>query len=138
MHGWAHLPGPGSARETRYVGTTEGASNGHTRYFSRIAKRLRCRVGFHKWVHLHESDPDLDNPSEDVRVRTVCRYCRREYGAGLWFPVTVAGAATVGGVMLLLLGPPLLGAILVMGGVMGLMVSMVPASVERLASWLGR
>jgi hypothetical protein len=44
----------------------------------------------------------------------------------------------VAGVILLLLAPSLLAAVLIIGGMFGLMVSMVPASSERIARWLSR
>ena len=105
---------------------------------SRIAPPFRCRIGFHKWVRLRESDPDLENPDANVRWRTVCRYCGREQGSGHFLPVAVAGAATLAGILLLLLGPPLLGAIFVIGGMGGLTVSLLPAVTERIALWLSR
>jgi hypothetical protein len=68
----------------------------------------------------------------------VCRYCGREYGSGILFAVIVSGATTLAGVILLFLAPSLLAAVLIIGGVGGLMWSMVPASTERIARWLSR
>jgi hypothetical protein len=89
-------------------------------------------------VRLRESDRDLDNPSESVRWRTVYRYCAREYGSGILFAVIVSGAATLAGVILVFVAPSLLAAVLIIGGIGGLLVSMVPASTERIARWLSR
>jgi hypothetical protein len=50
----------------------------------------------------------------------------------------VAGAATLAGIVLLWLGPPLLGAIIVIGGMGGLMVSLLPASTALIPRWLSR
>ena len=87
---------------------------------------------------MRESDHDLENPSEGVRWRAVCRYCGRERSSGVFVSAVVFGAALVGGVVALLIGPPLLGAVLIIGSMWGLMWSVVPASADRVARWLGR
>jgi hypothetical protein len=73
-----------------------------------------------------------------VRWRTVCRYCGRERGGGVVLPIAVTATATIIGVVLLWLGPPLLGAIVVIGGMGGLLAALLPTSTERIARWLSR
>ena len=45
-------------------------------------------------------------------------------------------AVVVAGVVLMFVAPTLLAALLIIGGVMALFVTMIPASVERVAGWL--
>jgi hypothetical protein len=52
-----------------------------------------------------------------------------------WLVLLPLGVA-VAGVVLVIVEPTLLGALLIIGGVMALGATMIPASVDRIAGWL--
>jgi hypothetical protein len=79
----------------------------------------------------------MDNPSLSAQWRTVCRYCKRERGEGVLFAAVLFGSLLVGSLVLMWFAP-LLGAIVAIGSVGGLLVSVGPASIERIARWLSR
>jgi len=83
-------------------------------------RRLRCRIGLHRWVQIRHVDPDLEDPGQEVVLQTACRYCGAERGSGVAFQLGFAGLLAVGGVLLWLLVSAVLGALLVLGAVLGL------------------
>jgi hypothetical protein len=99
--------------------------------------RFRCRVGFHKWVRIRETDPTVENPSESAQWRTVCRYCKRERNPSVLVSTVLFGGILVGSLVVFWFAP-LLGAIIFIGSAGGLLVAVVPASAERIARWLSR
>src|SRR5262249_47251880 len=97
--------------------------------------RLRCRIGFHKWIRVRETDPEAANPSQSAEWRTVCRDCKTEHGSGMWFSTLLFGTVLAGGIVGLWYFP-LVGAILIVGSVGAMGVVVVPAAVQRIARWL--
>jgi hypothetical protein len=101
------------------------------------AVRFRCRVGFHKWLRIRETDRTVENPSESAQWRTVCRYCKRERNPSVLVSTVLFGGILVGSLVVFWFAP-LLGAIIFIGAAGGLLVAVGPSSAERIARWLSR
>src|SRR5690242_1275486 len=98
--------------------------------------KFRCRVGLHRWTRRRETDHDLENPGQSATWRTRCRDCGREQGNGTVWAGVAFLIAFAAGVWCLISGPPLLGAVLVMGSVTGLLWSAGAVLGGRLLRWL--
>ena len=89
----------------------------------------RCSFGLHRWVVARDRADAGESFVE-------CRYCHRRRSSGLALSLTVFTAWAVGAVAVWWFASPLLGAVLMMGAVMGLGWTMGPAILGRLAEWL--
>jgi hypothetical protein len=94
--------------------------------------RLSCRLGWHRWQPLRA-------PGNGGWYKT-CRDCgRRDDDVASELPLlpfVLSAAAVVAGVVVALTLQSLLAYLLVMGGVAGLGVTMLPASFERIGMFL--
>ena len=82
--------------------------------------KLRCRLGLHRWARYIERDHDVADRNA-TEWKTRCRDCQREMrNGGVWATVTFV---VIFGIALwcLLAGPPLLGAVLMIGAFSGLL-----------------
>jgi hypothetical protein len=83
-------------------------------------RRLRCRIGFHRWVRIQHRDLDLESPGQEVVWRTMCRDCGLERGSGLRSMAVLVVVVAVAGGLLWWLISPVLGVLLLAAGVIGL------------------
>ena len=95
----------------------------------------RCKVGLHRWARV--KDPEGEIRTFDGTWTIKCRDCGRDKPTVSWLLIVLMVAALVGGFVLVLTTGSLLGAALIIGGIGGLGVAMVPGLVERFGSWLG-
>jgi hypothetical protein len=98
--------------------------------------KLRCRIGLHRWARYLESDPDLQDRGATTEWHTRCRDCNRKLGSGTaWATVTflIVFAAAI---WCLAAGPPLLGAVLMIGAVSGLLWTAGAVLGGRFVRWL--
>lgn len=84
-------------------------------------RRLRCRIGLHRWVEFKHEDADVENPGAEAVSLTRCRYCGVERGSGISFAVVLVGVAAATGALLWWLVSPVLGVLLLMGALLGLL-----------------
>ena len=99
--------------------------------------QLRCRVGLHRWARFKEiTDPDLADPSSSAEWVTRCRDCSREQGTGtVWATVAFLIVFFVA-LWCLFFGPPLLGAVLMIGAITGLLWAAGATIGDRLIRWM--
>lgn len=92
-------------------------------------KPLRCHLGLHRW--------QLKHAGEQGRYRE-CGTCGTfEDDARVFvLPLLLSAGVFVAGVVVALKLHSLLGPLLIVGGVAGLGVSMLPASLERIGAWI--
>lgn len=97
---------------------------------------LRCRAGLHRWARYEKTDPDLADRGTSAEWQTRCRDCERVQGTGtVWVAVAFLVVLAVA-VWCLAAGPPLLGAILMVGAVGGLLWSAGAVIGNRIVRWL--
>ncbi len=99
-------------------------------------RRVLCRLGFHRWVEIKKTDPDLDKPSQQAEWLIKCRHCGREKGEGMRFALSLSVAAMVGSAAVFWFLSPLLGAIMMIGAFGALGSTMLPMSLGRMVRWL--
>ena len=87
-------------------------------------RRLRCRLGFHRWTQFRQVDPDVDDPGGNASWLTKCRYCGAERGSGVAFMLGLTGVLAIGAVVVWIAVSPVLGGLLVLGAVTGLGATM--------------
>lgn len=98
--------------------------------------KLRCRVGLHRWARYRETDPDLEDRGPSAAWSTRCRDCGREVGTGHAWATVVFLVVFAGAVWCLAAGPPLLGAVLMIGAMSGLTLTAGAVLGTRLVRWL--
>jgi hypothetical protein len=84
-------------------------------------RRLRCRIGLHRWVQFKHEDADLENPGAEAVWLTRCRYCGVERGSGVSFVMFPVGVAAAAGALVWWLVSAVLGVLLLMGALLGLL-----------------
>jgi|1186.fasta_scaffold690408_1 hypothetical protein len=95
-----------------------------------MPSRLSCRLGWHRWQ-------PLKAPGQDGWYKK-CRVCgTRDTDETLpLLPIVLSVGACVAGVVVELTLQSLLGPLLIIGGVFGLGVTMLPAAFERIGVFL--
>ena len=96
---------------------------------------LRCRLHLHRWVRRRSTDTTLAEPSLAPTWQTVCRDCGVAQTSGTLISAYLFAMVLLAGVGLFWVAP-FLGAVLVIGAMGGLMWSMRPGLIGRLARWL--
>ena len=96
--------------------------------------RLRCRLGLHHWVRVQHRDPDLETQVPTWETR--CSDCDRLRGSGLPVALFVFLLVFAAGLVLLAWGPPLLGALVLIGSMGGLAWTAGLEGLQRVARWL--
>jgi len=94
-------------------------------------RRLRCRIGLHRWAQFKHQDADLDNPGREPVWLTRCRYCGVERGSGVSFIVGVAGVLGAAGALLWLFVSPVLGVLVLLGAVLSLLALVRALALSR-------
>jgi hypothetical protein len=89
----------------------------------------------HRWTRY--KDPEGELRTYDGTWTLKCRDCGRHPGAASGPLIVLTVVAIVAGLVLVFTVGSLLGAALIIGGVGGLGVAMIPGLVERFTSWLG-
>jgi hypothetical protein len=98
--------------------------------------KLRCRIGLHRWKRFKETDPDLEDRGPSAEWQTRCRDCQRVQGTGtVWATVAFVGVFVLA-LWCVLAGPPLLGAVLMIGAITGLLWSAGAVIGSRIVRWL--
>ena len=92
--------------------------------------RLSCRLGWHRWQ-------PLKAPGEGGWYRK-CRACgKRDSDETLpLLPIMLSAIAVVAGLVVALTLQSLLGPLLIVGGLGGLGLAMLPAALERIGAFL--
>src|SRR5581483_3148715 len=99
-------------------------------------ERLRCRLGLHHWARIRETDGEVANPAESARWTTRCRDCGRVRGTGQVGSIALFVLAFAAAVAIFLTFSPFLGAIVMVGAVLGLGWAMGPALIAFVVRWL--
>jgi hypothetical protein len=99
-------------------------------------RRVRCRLGLHRRVRVRVEDGELATPQARAAWTTRCRDCGRIRGAGGVGSVILFAAAIAVALALFFTTSPFLGAIVMVGTVLGLGWAMGPAAIARIARWL--
>jgi hypothetical protein len=84
-------------------------------------RRLRCRIGMHRWVQFKQEDADLENPGAHAVWLTRCSCCGVERGSGLTSLVVLVAVAAATGAFVYRLVSPVFGVLLLLGAVLGLL-----------------
>ena len=92
--------------------------------------RLSCRLGWHHWQPIKAAG--------EGGWYKKCRACGKldDDKALPLFPILVSASAFIAGVVVALTLDSLLGPLLIIGGVGGLGVTMLPATFARIGVWL--
>ena len=101
-----------------------------------MEQHLRCRIGFHKWVRVKHSDPDMATEVREADWDTRCRYCGRAHGSGIALTAVLIVGAVASAIVIFFLWSPLLGALIMVGAIGAIGWTVVPASISRVARWL--
>jgi hypothetical protein len=93
-----------------------------------MARPLACRLGVHRWQRLRRPD---------ATWYRICRRCGVDGDAATpVFVLLVSSLAVVAGLLVVLVLQWLLGAFLIIGGVGGLGLAVLPEGLERLGGFL--
>jgi hypothetical protein len=88
-----------------------------------------------QWVRVRKTDPDLAVHGPDIEWFRRCAYCGRKPGDDVLVPLVVTGVALVASAVAFWFAP-LLGALMMIGAVMGLVGLMFSVGFERIGHWL--
>ena len=100
-------------------------------------RRLRCRIGLHRWVRVKYTDADLENPGAAAAAwRTSFRYCGIARSGGSAVFAVVALAILGIGIALALTTQSLLSGLIIMGGVAAVGRVAFVGGLTRIATFL--
>jgi hypothetical protein len=83
-----------------------------------------------------QRDYTLAEPGQSVEWKKACRDCGREQTSGVAISMALSALFAVAAVAVFWLWSPMLGAIMMIGAVGGLGVTMIPVVIERVTRWL--
>lgn len=99
-------------------------------------ENIRCRLGLHRWARVRAEDLSLAEPGANAVWTTRCRDCGVVRGTGQVGSFALFALAVAVALVLFFTVSPFLGAIVMVGAVLGLGWSMGPAIIEFAARWL--